>query len=295
MNVKQLTEIISEADSLKIIAQAYGEIASIKLKRIREDVIRTTQFYDEISAIYQIVHKIASHKGVKQQIKTKKTISILLTSNYRFYGNINDRLIRYFIVNTTKLNTDRIIVGQTALDYFKVIQYFHPFETVVFKKDEPSDEELKHLITKIQDYEQVFVYYSKFKSVLVQDPVIKDVAEFQPKLSSESQDKGILDISQLLSMDPKNIFSEFILEPELGKMLQFFDSQIQSLIFRQTFLESELARTASRLIAMDTAQTNANKYIQDQKVMIGTAKKTIANNRLLETMASLSTWRKEND
>ena len=44
---------------------------------------------------------------------------------------------------------------------------------------------------------------------------------------------------------------------------------------------------------MDQAQNNASKYIKEQNMLLGQAKKSINNIRLLEILASISKWRKE--
>ena len=259
MTIKQIDEIIEEGKSLKLIAQVYSEISFTKLKRIRGEVVRNRDFFTEISQIYHLVKDIASKKKIATA-KSKKTISLLLTSNYGFYGTVNSKLIPFFMVNTTKSDTDRIVIGKAAIEHFKAIRYFHAYKPLIFKGDLPTAEELTGLASQIKDYNQVLVYYPLFKSVLVQDPVMKDITETQ---SEASQIKNpALDLSQY----------PFIFEPELNKIIEFFDSQIAILLLEQTFLEAELARTASRLISMDQAQTEANKFIKEQEKIRAYAK-----------------------
>ena len=81
----------------------------------------------------------------------------------------------------------------------------------------------------------------------------------------------------------------------LKKMLDFFDDQVVSLLLEQTFLESELARTASRLMSMDKAQINAEDVLYKQKLLLGQAKKSEINMALLETAASLMNFKEEKD
>ena len=97
----------------------------------------------------------------------------------------------------------------------------------------------------------------------------------------------------VLSQLPEISTNNFIFEPEIIRMLDFFDSQIKILLLEQTILESELARTASRLIAMDQAQSRAKDFISDNKRALGQLKKSTYNARLLETLATMSKWRQE--
>src|SRR5947207_2059304 len=104
MNIKQVNEAIIEGYSLKTIAQAYSEIANQKVKRIRNEALRNRAFFKEISEIYAVVKKMAAIKKVAFE-KPKERVSLVITSNYRFNGNINSSLMRFFIASTRNLKT----------------------------------------------------------------------------------------------------------------------------------------------------------------------------------------------
>lgn len=282
MTIKQIDELIEIGQSLKLISQAYGELAIFKLKKIRSDVERNRTFVSDIAQVYFIIKKIGFEKGVLGLTINSKTISILLTSNYRFYGSINNNLVNRFIVNTAKINTDRIAIGHTGVDSLKSMHYFHPFTPLIFKTDMPEEAELKQLIDLIKNYSRCLVFYAQFKSVLTQVPVIRDVTQTQALLTktiAQNQDANIPRLG-------------YILEPELKEMLQFFELQIKTLLIEQTFLESELSRTASRVVAMDEAQSNANDFIADNKKLILKEKRSITNSQILETVAGFFSYNK---
>jgi ATP synthase F1 gamma subunit len=271
MSIKNVNDIIEEGNALKDIAQSYSEVASIKLKRIRSEVEKTRNFYDELTEVYGLINKIAAIKKVTPPLKTEGSVAILLTSNYRFHGNINRQLIHYFLANTAKLNCDKIVIGKTGQQFLKSIRYFHKFSGINFKADLPTAEELKNLVEKINSYEQVLVFYSQFKSVMVQIPIVKDITQSHPALITKEVDHKLA--------------ADFIFEPDILKMLHFFDSQIKILLLEQTILESELARTASRLISMDQAQSHAKDFVKDQKKLLFQAQKTTQNSKLLEMLS----------
>lgn len=289
-NLTQLQQVLEVGYSLKLITQSYSEIAAGRLKKIRLDVERNRQFFLEISSIYHIIKRIAAERyNIKLQ-KNGKTICILLTSNYRFYGGLNYELVRYFTEKTLKIPTDRVVIGKTGLEIFninnKINNTAENFVPLTFKKDLPSDEELKKLAELIQPYKRVFVFYSKFETVLNQIPVFKDITESQNQEPKKEEKHNIFD---LLKGDLENPGQpDFIFEPEVPKILQFFDSQAITLILEQTFLESELARTAARLIAMDEAETRADKFIVDQNAAVTRTKHSIQNAKLLETFVALA-------
>lgn len=93
MNIKDITEALEEGEGLKTISQAYAEIANLKIKRIRGLVERNRYFFEEISKVYGLIKRLAQQKGVNVK-KPKGVVSVILTSNYKFYGSINEDLIK---------------------------------------------------------------------------------------------------------------------------------------------------------------------------------------------------------
>ncbi len=284
MTIKEIDESLEEGLSLKTIAQAYSEISNLKIKRIRSEVERNRIFFQEISQIYALIKKLAIKRKINI-IKPKKMVSIVLTSNYRFYGNINSDLLDFFITSTQNLDTDRIMLGKAAIEYFRAAHLSAKYSEVLLKGDQPNVSELAGLVQIIKDYNQVLIFYSSLKSLLVQIPTVTDITA-----SSVSMLKNFL-IKNKTEEKEKEEF-KFIFEPELSKILQFFDSQIITLLLEGTFLESELSRTASRFISMDSAENEANKFIDEYAKLKAYFKRNLDNNTILENFASMAVLRK---
>jgi ATP synthase F1 gamma subunit len=287
MTGRQIRELIEIGNSLKLLAGSYSELASIKLKTIRGRVEHNRQFYGELTQVYALVSKIASSRGIRNTPSQKSTLSLLLTSNYRFYGNINNTLVKYFVVENTKIPGDKLVIGKTGREYLHSIKYFHPFESVIFKNDFPTDAELKSLISKIQSYSQVLIFYPQFQSVLIQKPTVRDITQVQQNSLQMQNNSRIGKVNQIFSQKEFQEQLSFIFEPEVIKMLNFFDRQIKILLLEETLLEAELARTASRLIAMDQAQNNANDFIKDNNKLLAQIKRANHNSQVLETIAGI--------
>lgn len=277
MTIRDIDQTIEEVNSLKVLTQAFGEIASIKLKRIRTEVERNRQFFKEIAYVFRVVKSYAETKGVTLK-KPKGTVSILITSNERFYGGIDTDVISYFIEVSAKYATDRIVTGVTGKEYLHAIRYIHQFTELTFKTDLPNEIEQSKLAEMIGSYKQVIVFYPQITTILVQKPTATDVTQ-----SSWSK------FSQQLVQD----FNYVIFEPELQKTINFFDTQIMILLLQQTFFEAELARTASRLLAMDKAQIEANKFIDQQKKLRIKIKRDLINKQILESFSSMSALKGE--
>lgn len=272
MIIREIDRLLEQTDSLKLIAQAYSEIANLKLQKIRQAVERNRLFFDEISKIYSLVRAYALKKKIALE-KPKKTLSLLLTSNYRFYGNINLALINFFLGSTRGLNTDRLLIGKGAIDYFKTTKILPNYQEMLMKTDLPESYELEKLVKTISQYSQVLVFYSKLKTLLSQQPTFVDITS--------------------LSIPQSKDFTHFIFEPELPRLLSFFDSSILTLLLEQTFLESEVSRTASRFISMDQAQMEANKFIKDYLAVKNSTLRALLDTKVLENFATLMSARRK--
>lgn len=283
MTIKEIGETIEQGESLKTIAQAYSEIANLKLQRIRSAVLRNRLFFDEISKIYGYVKALAIEKKIAVP-KPKKRLAILITSNNRFYGNINSSLINYFVGSIREIKEiDTIIIGKGAIDYFKISKLLPEYKEVLLKDDMPTSAELMNLSEIISQYNQVQIFHPKLKSLLVQMATFMDITAVSSYLQAHVQAQ---------KAENKEGFTWFIFEPELAKILSFFDTQILTLLLEQTFLESELSRTASRFTTMDSAEIEANKFIKEYQTMKSYAKRNLDNNKILESFASMMTTRK---
>lgn len=274
MTIRELDQLIEEGKSLKQIAQAYSEIANQKIKKIRGQLEVNRLFFKDMSKVYALVKALASGRKISVP-KPKKMLCIILTSNYRFYGQINSDLIDFFIQTTAKLETDRIMLGKAAIEYFKNAPIFKNYKEVLLKTDQPDALELTGLVNIIKDYNQVLIFYSRLKSLLVQQPSYTDITSTTEKIPLD-KDKS----------------THFIFEPELAKILAFFDSQILTLLMEETFLESEVSRTASRFISMDQAENEANKVLKDYQRLRSYAQRNLQSNQLLESIASILAVRK---
>lgn len=279
MTIKQIEDALEEGTSLKTIAQAYSEIANLKIKKIRSDVERNRIFFREIGSVYALVKTMAAEKKIVIQ-KPKGTVSLILTSNYRFYGSINSDLLEFFVLTTGKIKTDHIYLGKAAIDFFRAQPVSASHKEVLLKGDQPDAEELNALAKELSLYNQVLVFYSSMKSLMIQQPTALDIT------ASSSHPEGAK------AHLPGEQNFKFIFEPEFSKILEFFDSQIITLILEGAFLESELSRTASRFISMDQAETEANKFIKQYQALKAYTKRNMDNNTILENFASMAALRR---
>lgn len=272
--IKELNKLIEDGDSLRLISQALSEISALRLNKIRTSTEHNRSFFAEISKVYHMIKIIAAQKKIHLP-SNNKTISVLLTSNFKFTGFASNQLIRYFVKNSSLFATDRLVIGRSGNQALSIVANTLSFQPLNFKDDLPSYAELKTLANIIISYEKVLVFYTKFESMLSQNPAVTDIKE-----SASQVETPVEELS-------------YIFEPEIKKVLAFFDTQINILLLEQTFLESELSRVAIRLINMSQAEKKADQFLSEQQVKLGLAKKSVGNLRLLENLISQIKFRRQ--
>lgn len=277
MTTKEINILIEEARSLKEITQAFTQISSSKLKRIRSGVERNREFFKDLSGIYGLINIIARRRKIPAPPKNGKTLSILLSSNERFYGKITSELIEFFLIQVSKINCDKLVVGRSGVETIKSLNYALTYTPLILKSDFPDSAEFLSLSKVVNNYSKVLVFHPQFQSVMTQIPIIADITQSELDVHTRTGQSEEL-ISQI---------NNFIIEPEVKIMVEFFDNQIKVILLEATFLEAELARTASRLISMDSAQNEAEKYLSTQELLLLNAQRSIQNARILETVAAM--------
>src|SRR5258708_4056796 len=107
---------------------------------------------------------------------------------------------------------------------------------------------LADLIRHLVQYEEIHVYFGRFKNILSQD-----VSNF--RVAAETD---------LVPADDakKESITHYWFEPSLEEILVFFEREMFSSVFEQALHESQLAKFASRMIAMDQASEKIRESLK---------------------------------
>lgn len=272
--ISKIEKDIEMTKSLKMLTGSYNEIAAIKLNRIRKNIERNIEFAKELGQLTALVKKEAARRQLKEIMANHRlgTAYLIITSNDRFYGSLERSVLRYFQSSMEKLSLSSspppkliMVVGKTGLSYLQAHQFNYPISKMILKHDLPNQAELQTLSQYLTVYQNVLVYHSEFRTVLSQIPTISDVS---------------LNVQQNL----EKVTIHHIFEPEIKEILQFFDSQITSLLIEQTFLEAEIARTSSRLVTMDQAERKSDEALKRQEQILTVVKRVANNSKMLEAI-----------
>lgn len=275
----QLQDILT----LKYITSTFTEINSIKARNIRANFEKNSVFFREIADVYHLVKEIAINKGALPKTtlfeedasgnKSAGTVAVAVTSNMRFYGKLNLNVMKKFEADAEKnKNRDLIVIGQTGAEYLLGREINKKAVKIAFRRDFPTPEEVSTLIARTESYRRVYLYYPQFITMITQKVGVSDITQTPTEISA-----GVGKI-------------EYIFEPELVKILEFFERHVRTLLLNRVLLETELSKTAARLITMSTANDRADVISRLTRSQLSKEHRAVTNARLLETFAGIGKW-----
>lgn len=204
-----------------------------------------------------------------------KAVIVLLSASNKLYGEIVPSVYHAFEEALTG-KEDIIIIGKAGRQLFEERQGQRPFRFFDIPDTGVTTEMLQPITSLLLEYEKVTVYHGKFTNVIKQQAIATSI----------SGDAAI---------EKKNASKEylFLFEPSIEEILLFFQSQVFSSLFAQTVHESELARYASRIKAMEDAQKRVGEKVASIMVMQRRLKNTLANKKQLQSLAGMSLWKQK--
>lgn len=284
-NLKQLQQETGELKTISMLVEAYQEIASIRMKKVREDVLKNRDFIQKLDEIFEEVRvsyanefqklvkekKVGGTKEITLLSHNGKIVSVLLGANTGLYGEILGSTFRKFMEEVKNGTTEVTIVGKHGLSLFLnegIDRNYSYFELDDYGfLPQQLDEIIKHIV----QYQEIHVFYGKYVNVLKQTPQMLNV-------SAE------IDVSE--KGDKKQ--SSYIFEPSLEKILMFFETQMFASVFDQTVRESQLSKHASRVVAMIQAGQNIKE--KTAKIKLDTLRIEHRNSNKKQTNSLVSVY-----
>jgi len=291
LNKRKLEQEIDLVKSLRMISQAYEEISVMKMQKIRNSVVNTRQFMEKLAEVFgdvrtsyaqqiRIMIRKKKIKDISQFTtfnKNGKTVSVLLSANTKLYGDIISRTYRLFEEAIAKEKTDIIIIGRLGKELFDRTHAGWNYDYFEVPDMDFTVEDLKPVIAKIANYEKVMVYYGKFENIVTQNPVSMNIT-------------GTQNLENLIKEGAGDRL-QFLFEPQLEKILSFFETQLFSSFFKQTACEGQLARFASRITAMEEALQNIDGRLKSLNQEGRRLRRYLENRKQLGTVAGFALWK----
>ncbi|HEX5456484.1 MAG TPA: F0F1 ATP synthase subunit gamma [Candidatus Saccharimonadales bacterium] len=271
----RLNDIEKETETMQTIVELTGvfeSIASIQIAKTKNQVLQSTQFFNELWDIYtQLrVDRLFRYGRGDDEAKLKdKQLFIIITSEGGFSGDIDQRLIEMMLKDYDKDKQDIIVIGRHGVAQLtqrgvSFVRYFG-----LPKKDQNIN---PGPITKyIQQYSDTVVYYQEYISLMRQE--VKKI----------SVNSAVTDIGGG-SDKPEDVISEdtYIFEPSTYAVIGHIERSMLKIAISQLILQSKLAQYASRFRAMSASHEAANESLDSTRLKYNRVRRSIKDDRIKE-------------
>lgn len=276
-------QIIQETDglkSLKSLVEVYEEMAAGRMQKIRGAVVQSRQFLEgilEVFAKVKAAYRAQSKKQAAWRQRNGKTVAVFISANAGLYGDIVDRTFEKFSEFVKKENSEVVILGKLGIKMMA-----DQLPTVLYNYFDFSDEKIETdsfdmVMRYLMQFERIMVFYGKFRTIISQDPTVTSVSGDAVQIESFSE--------------PENrAKSKYLFEPSAEDIAEMFEGEILSSLFEQTLHESQLAKFASRMLALDHSIDNIDKRLGEMIWESRRARHKLINRKQLSTISGISLW-----
>lgn len=283
--MKVTSKELSTLEYLRDIIEAYEEVASLRMRHVKNSVLQNREFLDGLRKVFYQV-KYAYQKELKDLQKKKrkkgdfkyirstngKTVSVLLTANTGLYGDIISSTFDIFVEHIKNTDTDIFVVGKIGRVLFDQLNLQNRVIKFFDLADSGSDKDrLDKLLYELINYDKIVVFHGRFKNILSQEPAAVSIS------------------GDIFDEEPKKYISDarFIFEPSLEKVMAHFEQEILASIFEQSVHESNLSKYASRMIHLDEASERISGELKKTSMHYRRIKHRRQNAKQLATLTGV--------
>ena len=300
-----LKAIISQIEDLtgyKDLVGASEEIASMKMRSIRNKVLLSrdlnlelTEIYGEVSVSYknqilQIMQQKKGEKALKQISASQMSLKtgngehacVYLSANSGLFSKILEKTYREF---TAYLQQHKectpIIIGEFGKTLYTNEYPTSPFVFYPLTEDKSNESVMKKITEDLAGYSSVIIFYAKFETMASQKTTMLDV----------SGDNSVNPDMKNPQKEIPSPSTHYLFEPSLEKIILFFETEIFAGIIQQTVTESDLARYASRITTLDMARENIDQQLKKINLEKRFATHRLMNKKQTEAITGISLWK----
>ena len=278
--MKRPNEIAREEMSMATLVKltsSFEGIASMRISLIKNQVLQSTKFFNELWNIYSQLQvdehfKFGREKAGSEMID--KELYIIVTAEGGFRGDIDQRLVRLMLQDYNPAKNEIIVIGshgaaQLAQQGIKFRKYFK-----MPAKDQNIN--VAPIIREVQQYRSTKLFYQEYVSLMQQ--TVKHI-----ELSTAVKQRGDA------SKNADRMISEktYIFEPSAYAVIAHLERSMMQIAVGQVILESKLAQYASRFRAMSVSRQRADETKKDLHLAYNQARRSVKDERLKEIVNGL--------
>lgn len=288
-NLRDIRNRISSVNNTQQITKAMKMVAAAKLRKAQDRMTKTRPF---ASKIEEVAGRLVQHSDVSNPVmnkpeEIKNVLFIVVGSDRGLCGGFNNNLFKE--VETTIHKSFQkyvdnkalsvVAIGKKATAYFKkrnyqVVESFPGFfDDIQYDAASAIMEKATQQFIDGQ-YDEVYIAYNEFKSVIAQNRKVQQVLPIDTKkiAGSKSEDASEQAIDYLYEPNSKAILDRLL---PLHLNMQLW----------RAVLESNASEQGARMTAMDSATENAKDLERELKLKYNQARQSAITTEISEIVS----------
>lgn len=273
--MRRPSEIAQDEQSMATLVEltsAFEGIASMKIAQIKNQVLQSTKFFNDLWDIYSQlrVDSLFSFGREKEDVKViEKELYIIITAEGGFSGDIDQKLVKLMLQDYDEAKNDIIVIGHHGA--IQLAQRGVSYKKYFKLPDRDRNINVLPIVREVQQYRTTKLYYQEYISLMVQD--VKRI-----ELSSAVKERGEANDKA------EDVISEatYIFEPSAYAVAAHLERSMMQIALSQLLLQSKLAQYASRFRAMSASHQRADESRADLHLDYNRARRSLKDERLKE-------------
>ncbi|GAC1498778.1 MAG: ATP synthase F1 subunit gamma [Candidatus Saccharimonadales bacterium] len=282
--MRRPNDLAREELSMNVLVEltsAFEGIASMRIAQIKNQVLQSTKFFNELWSIYSQlrVDDVFSFGREESDAQVSdKELYIIITAEGGFSGDIDQKLLELMLAGYAKEKHDIVVIGHHGA--MQLAQRSVEYKKYFKLPTQDRNINVTPIIREVRQYKSTKVFYQEYVSLMVQD--VKRI-----ELSSAVKERGIA------SEAAEDIISEqtYIFEPSTYAVAAHLERSMMQIAISQLILESKLAQYASRFRAMSSSHQHADEIKTDLHLEFNRARRAVKDERLKEIINGLKKTR----
>lgn len=278
-SLKSIRKRINSVKSTRQITKAMKMVAAAKLRRAQDKVLAARPYAKKLE---EVLVRLSSSGGaldhpLARREKSETALLIVVSSDRGLCGGFNANICKaadaFMRENSSRYREITLLtIGRKGFEYLRKRatirkNYSNILSTLSYQEASIIGQELIAGYLA-QDYDDVYLLYNAFRSVMSQDITLKQLLPIEPPPGPEEE-----------------LLPEAIYEPSKEELLaELFPKNIEVQLFH-AMLESIASEHGARMTAMDSASKNASEMIAKLTLQYNRARQAVITTELMEIIS----------
>ena len=273
VSTKDIKNRIRSMESTRQITKAMEMVAASKLRHAQTQVLNARPYFE---TLYATIHDIAASGaeegcGYFQKRSSGKRLYVVIAGDRGLAGGYNSNILKLVLADMTDREATLLPIGKKSVDFFSGKKLPVLTESYGVAADVSIGDcfSIAKLLSKkflAGEFDEIYVAYTEFISVLSQSPKLLKLLPLTPE-------------------GEKTPVGEMLYEPSPAEVLKTIVPEYLGGVLYGALCESRASEQAARRTAMDSATQNAEDMIADLSLKFNQARQAAITQEITEIVA----------